>query len=153
MTTTTKITLTALQQLQAELYELSQVRRPEAVQALKDAREQGDLSENADFTAASEQVYKISTRITELQNIINNAEIIEITGMHTYVELGATVTFKSNNIVETVTFVDPAQLNPFKNQLSTECALYKAMKGMKVGNMFKFYTRVSSELIQIIGIQ
>lgn len=134
--TTTKITLIAKQTLTEELNSLLAYDLPEATTALTEARAHGDLSENAEFDIAKLDLFKIQQRIQELQNILEHAEIVEIGGYHSYVSLGATVTIRDidTGFVETFTFVDKAQMDPLQNFLSTDCPLYKAIKGMYVGD-------------------
>ena len=72
----TMITYAGLKSYEEELHELKTVRRQEVAQKIKVAREQGDLSENADYDAAKEEQTEIEKRILELENILRNAEVV-----------------------------------------------------------------------------
>ena len=86
----TKVYLTSegFLEIEQELNELKNVKRPEIIKALKDARALGDLSENADYDAARAEQAQIEGRILELEKIMENAEIIE--NKKTYLRLGST---------------------------------------------------------------
>ena len=92
------LTAEGLKQVQEELNKLRLEDRPRIIQAIKDARSQGDLSENADYDAAREEQAKTEARIKELEYIVDNANIIE--KVDGEVGLGSTVT---------VEFVDDEQ--------------------------------------------
>lgn len=153
MTTTARITLQALMAMQTELNTLLTVKRPQATAQLKDARELGDLSENAEFQIAQQSLQSINNRISEIQHYISNAEIIEITGAHTYVTIGATVTLKTNGRKEVVKFVDQAEMDPLNSTYSTNCALYKALQNKTVGFAMEFITPAYTDFIEILAIQ
>ena len=72
----TMITYAGLKKYEDELHELKAVKRQEVAQKIKVAREQGDLSENADYDAAKEEQTEIEKRILELENILRNAEVV-----------------------------------------------------------------------------
>ncbi len=120
--------------LEAELAHLKDVERPANIQALQDARGQGDLSENADYDAAREDQRRIEGRIVELENILKNVKIIEksksskvTTGKHvtiTYVALGKTFEY---DIVGTI------EADPMNNKISNESPLGKTLMGRKAG--------------------
>lgn len=145
---TSKITLTAKQTITEELNRMMSYDLPQATAALAEAREHGDLSENAEFDIAKLDLYKVQNRIAEIQNILENAQIIEIDGYHSYVTLGATVTVKDldTNEIETFTFVDKAQMDPLENFLSTDCPLYKAIKGLREGDEAVVYANKVNRL-------
>src|SRR5690606_27263005 len=86
-----ELTQTGLEELKAELKELKEVKRIENLEALKEAREQGDLSENADYDAARTEQARIEARIREIENIIKNVKIIKSNDDSTQVNIGKTV--------------------------------------------------------------
>lgn len=147
-TTTTKITLIAKNTLIEELNRLMSYDLPQATEALSEARGHGDLSENAEFDIAKLDLYKIQSRIQEIQNIVEHAEIVEIDGYHSYVGLGATVTVRDidTGLEETFTFVDKAQMDPLSDFLSTDCPLYKAIKGLREGDEAVVYANKVNRL-------
>jgi transcription elongation factor GreA len=131
-----KIILTAqgLKDLQDELQNLKVVRRKEVAAKIKEARAQGDLSENAEYDAAKEEQAEIETRITQIEAIFRNYKVIE--GVNTgRVNLGNTVTLYDVEMEEEITYtlVGPAEANPLEGKLSNESPLGVAMLGHAVG--------------------
>lgn len=131
-----KIILTAqgLKDLQDELQNLKVVRRKEVAVKIKEARAQGDLSENAEYDAAKEEQAEIETRITQIEQIFRNYEVIEEVNTGR-VNLGNTVTLYDTEMEEEVTYtlVGPAEANPLEGKLSNESPLGLAMLGHAVG--------------------
>ena len=134
------------EQLKAELEKLKTVDRIQIREAIKEAREQGDLSENADYDAARDQQAKIAARIKELENIIKNAVIISAdTGNN----LGKSITIRFlDNVaddeeeVETYQLVGSLQADPLNGLISNESPLGKAVLDKKVGD--KAYVKTES---------
>lgn len=117
-----------------ELRKLENEVLPEIVQRIKIAREQGDLSENAEYKFAKDEQGKISTRIEELKELLKFAKIIKHTGGDT-VNLGSTVTFYDIEMDEesTVTILGTTEANG-DDKVSNESPLGKALLGKKVGD-------------------
>ncbi|BAC44158.1 transcription elongation factor GreA [Malacoplasma penetrans] len=126
-------------ELEKELKYLIDVRRPEIIKQIQEAREQGDLSENADYDAAKNFQAQIESRIKEIQNILNNTKIIKeekSSGSNEKkVHVGATVTIKDYSDGESHTYkiVGPIESDPSQNKISNECPLAKCIMGKKVG--------------------
>src|SRR5699024_9912535 len=117
-------------ELEEELNELKNVRRPEVIKALKDARALGDLSENADYDAARAEQAQIEGRILELEKIMENAHIIENDNSGK-VGLGATVSIKyiDDDEIEVYRIVGSKEADPSNNKVSNESPLAKAIIG------------------------
>ncbi|MDD2433721.1 MAG: transcription elongation factor GreA [Bacilli bacterium] len=135
-----KILLTkeGLQQLQDELDNLKNVERQKVIDELKDARAQGDLSENADYDAARNRQSQVESRINEVEHIIANAEIIEASKKSkTIVHLASTVTIldKSDNEKAVYTIVGPVEANPTKGKISNEAPIAIALMGHSKGDV------------------
>jgi len=81
-------------ELEEELNELKTVERPQIIEAIKDARAQGDLSENADYAAARDRQAEVEGRIAELEYMLENAKIIEQKKKSSTVDLGSSVTIE-----------------------------------------------------------
>jgi transcription elongation factor GreA len=119
----------------AEYNNLKDVLIPANIQALQDARSQGDLSENADYDAARDEQARLNARSLELENIIKNHKIIEVDKSKkvsigknvniTYVDLGKTFDFA---IVGTI------EADPINGKISSESPLGKALMGAKKGD-------------------
>ena len=128
-----KIILTndGLKKLEEELENLKVVRRKEVAAKIKEARMQGDLSENAEYDAAKEEQAEIETRI---------AEVIDEDELNTgKVNLGNTVVLWDNEFEEEITYtlVGPAEADPMQGKLSNESPLGMAMLGHSVGDIIE----------------
>lgn len=137
MTDTNKIYLTdeGFLEIETELNELKNVRRPAVIKALKEARALGDLSENADYDAARAEQAQVEGRIQELEKIMENVEIIEKADT-SKVGLGTTVKIKyvdDDDDVEEYRIVGSKEADPSNNKISNESPLAKAIIGAKVG--------------------
>lgn len=125
-------------ELESELNELKNVKRPAVIKALKEARALGDLSENADYDAARAEQSQVEGRILELEKIIENAEIIENNGSDT-VSLGTTVKIKyiddEDEDIEEYRIVGSKEADPSNNKISNESPLACAIMNAKVGEV------------------
>jgi transcription elongation factor GreA len=134
----TYLTGKGLQELQAELEILKTVKRPENIQALKDARALGDLSENAEYDAARNEQAVIESRITELEKIIETAEVISEDKINTdSVSIGTSVKieFVDDKETELYLIVGRTEADPFENKISNESPIAQAILGKKVGDI------------------
>lgn len=137
MANTEKIMVTAegYLELENELNELKNVRRPIIIQAIKDARALGDLSENADYDAARNEQAQVESKISELEYKLEHCEIIE-NNKKDVVSLGSTVDIKySDGEVETYLIVGSLEADPFNNKISNESPIGTAVIGKKKGEV------------------
>ena len=130
------LTKRGLQKLEAELKELKEVRRAEIAQKIKEARSQGDLSENAEYDAAKEEQGEIETRISEIEDILTNAELASETTETGVVFIGAIVKILDLefNEEETIHIVGSNEANSREHKISNESPFGKALIGAKVGD-------------------
>ena len=126
------------QQLKDELEKLKTVDRIQIREAIKEAREQGDLSENADYSSAREQQATIEARILEIENIFKHAKIMDVNTV--------TVRYVDLNKVRTFQIVGTIEANPFAGKISNDSPLGKAVVGKKVGDIFYVSTETGKEL-------
>ncbi|OYD26563.1 transcription elongation factor GreA [Mycoplasma testudineum] len=117
-----------------EMDHLIKVERPKAIEEIKEARAQGDLSENAEYDAAREQQGVIEDRISELEKIISNAVIIKKNTSKT-VGIGSMVQFKNltTNEIFNIKIVGKLDADPFNNLISFESSLAKSLMGATKG--------------------
>ncbi|MBN0919467.1 transcription elongation factor GreA [[Mycoplasma] gypis] len=117
-----------------ELKYLLDVARPQVVEEIKEARGQGDLSENAEYDAARDKQSQIEARIQELQHILDNYELIDESGNNSVVTIGSTVTVmvKSTKKEKKFQVVGSLDADPFANKISNHSPLAKACLGKKV---------------------
>lgn len=123
-------------EIEEELNNLREVKRPAIIKALKDARALGDLSENADYDAARNEQAQIEGRIVELEKILEIAELIEKKDTDS-VGLGTTVKIKylEDDDVEEYRIVGSKEADPSEDKISNESPLAKAIIGAKAGEV------------------
>jgi len=127
-----QITNEGKKELEKELEGLKS-RRGEVAEKIANARDFGDLSENAEYDAAREEQGLLETRIAEIEDIINNADIIKAT-RKTTIDLGSKVELKIGNKVTAYTIVGPVEANPLEGRISNESPIGMALYGKKVGD-------------------
>ncbi|KAF0851035.1 MAG: transcription elongation factor GreA [Spiroplasma poulsonii] len=139
------LTKEGIKDLQEELDNLINVIRPEVIEELKEARAQGDLSENADYDAARNRQAEVEGRIKEIESLLTKAkEIKEVKSKTGIIKLGSKVTFTNLLINKNfeIKIVGAVEANPFENTISNESPIAKAIIGQKMG-----------DLVEIKGIQ
>ena len=130
------LTYEGLKKLEDELENLKVVRRKEVSQKIKEAREQGDLSENAEYDAAKDEQRDIEARIEELEKILKNAEVVvEEEADLDKVSIGCSVKILDCEFDEELEYkiVGSTEANSLKGKISNESPVGKALLGKKVG--------------------
>jgi transcription elongation factor GreA len=120
-------------ELRAELEELIGLRTPIA-ERIKTAREFGDLAENAEYSSARQEQEKVEGRISEIQNILMNAEIIKAPKGDSKVQLGSTVKLKDGGKAKEFQVVGTVEADPLNGKISDESPIGSALMGKKVGD-------------------
>ena len=140
-------------ELETELNELKNVRRPKVIEAIKDARSQGDLSENADYDAARAEQAQVEGRIQELEKIIENAHIIKKASTDK-VALGTTVKIKyeDDDDIEEYRIVGSKEADPSNNKISNESPIAMAIMNAKVGEKRKVASPNGEYEVEIVEI-
>ena len=148
------LTKKGLEELQAELDNLKQNVRPEVISQIKEARAQGDLSENAEYHAARDRQGQIEARIKELEYLVDNATIIE-EGKKNEVSVGSTVEIKyiDDDEIEEYSIVGSTEADPFENKISNESPIALGIMGKKVGDRVTIDSPNGSYDIEIISIK
>ena len=136
------MTEAGLQKLKDELLDLKINKKNENVQKIKEARAQGDLSENAEYDAAKDEQREIAARIAELEHIIDNAEVISDDSKSRKVSLGSTVTVYDKKYKETLEFtiVGVTEANSLLGLISNESPLGAALIGHKKNDEIEVVT-------------
>lgn len=127
------LTKEGLEELKKEFTELTKVKRPDVLERVSQARSMGDLSENAEYVAAREELSFIDGRIDELEELIKQAILIQETHSKGQVKLGSTVTVAVKGKKEVFTVVGEWEADPHEKKISHESPLGKALLGKKVG--------------------
>ena len=128
------LTYEGLKALEDELHELKVNRRREVAQKIKEAREQGDLSENAEYDAAKEEQRDIELRIEEIDKILKNAEVVDDNdGDSSVINVGCTVTIKDLEFNEEMEYkiVGSTEADSLKGKISNESPIGSAILGAK----------------------
>lgn len=147
------LTEEGLLEIEEELAHLKDVRRPEVIKALKDARALGDLSENADYDAARDEQAQIEGRILELEKLLEKAHIIEKVDTDT-VGLGVTVkiNYVEDDEIEEYRIVGSKEADPSNNKISNESPLAKAIMNKKKGEIVEVESPNGKYEVEIIDI-
>lgn len=131
------MTFAGLRALEDELFDLKVYKRKEVAQKIKEAREQGDLSENAEYDAAKDEQRDIENRIEQLEAILKNVEVVDEDEVDTdTVGIGCTVKVFDYEFDEEIVYdiVGSTQADIMKNKISDESPVGMALKGAKVGS-------------------
>ncbi len=130
------LTYTGLKALEEELENLKVVRRKEVAAKIKEAREQGDLSENAEYDAAKDEQRDIEARIEEIEKILKNIEVVDEEEIDLdKINVGCIVTLYDKEFEEEVEYkiVGSTEANSLTGKISNESPLGKALLGKAVG--------------------
>ena len=150
------LTSEGLKKLEDELDELIVVKRKEVAQKIKEAREQGDLSENAEYDAAKDEQRDIEARIEEIEKILKNAEIVDEDEVDLEtINIGCQVKILDCEFDEELIYkiVGSTEANSLKGKISNESPVGKALIGKKVGEMVSVETQVGVVQYKVLDIQ
>ncbi len=152
-----KVVLTreGLSKLEKELHDLKTIRRKDVAEKIKEARGQGDLSENAEYDAAKEEQAEIEARIVVLEKMLRNAELIlEEEISKDIVSAGSTVTIFDYEFDEEVTYtiVGSAEADPMEAKISNESPLGSALIGHGVGEELVINSPAGELKVKIVKI-
>lgn len=145
-----QITEDGKKDLEAELEQLKG-RRGDIADKIAEARDYGDLSENAEYDAAREEQGLVESRIAEIEDILMNADLIK-GGSKTKVGLGSTVELKTGKKTVTYTVVGPVEANPLEGKISDESPIGEALFGKKVGESATITTPKGEVTYEIVAI-
>ena len=150
------LTSEGLKKLEDELDELIVVKRKEVAQKIKEAREQGDLSENAEYDAAKDEQRDIEARIEEIEKILKNAEIVDEDEVDLgTINIGCQIKILDIEFDEELTYkiVGSTEANSLKGKISNESPVGKALIGKKVGDLVSVETQVGVIQYKVLDIQ
>ncbi len=153
------LTYAGLKQLEDELQNLKVFRRKEVAQKIKEAREQGDLSENAEYDAAKDEQRDIELRIEELEKLLKNAEVVVEDEVDLdKISIGCKVKvseIEDGEEMEQMEFsiVGSTEANSLQNRISNESPVGKALLGRKKGDVVDVETQVGVIQYKVLEIQ
>lgn len=153
------MTIRGVKKLQEELEYLKKIRRPEIIRSISEAREHGDLKENAEYLVAREQQSFCEGRIYEIEAKLSNAQVIDVTKLipNNKVIFGATITIVNLNNDENNTYciVGDDESNFKQNLISINSPIARGLIGKKEGDIAKINTpggEVSYRIIKVLYI-
>ena len=151
MTDTIYLTQEGLEGLKIELKELVDEKRPEMAKRIKDARDMGDLSENAEYHAAKEEQAFVEGRISELEDIVKNAEV-QKGSLKDVIVVGSKITVKIDGDEQIFHLVGAPEANPAEGKISHESPLGAQLIGKKAGEKFEVEAPVGKLTYTILKI-
>ena len=148
---TYRLTQDGVDELKEELKGLI-AQRPQVADRIKHARELGDLSENAEYQTAREEQDRLETRISELDHVLQNAQIIKKPKADGQVRLGSLVKLKDGGKPLEYQIVGTIEADPAAGKISDESPIGKALMGKKVGDKTEIKTPSGAHAYKIIQI-
>ena len=150
MKKTYQITLEGKAELEAELEELKG-RRGEIAEKIANARDYGDLSENAEYDSAREEQGLVESRVSEIEDILRNVDIIKATKSST-IKVGSTVVLQNGSKVE-YRIVGPVEADPLEGKISNESPIGAALMGKKVGDSVTIQTPKAETTYKVVEVK
>ena len=150
------LTYAGLKKLEDELHDLKVNRRKEVAGKIKEAREQGDLSENAEYDAAKDEQRDIETRIEEIEKILKNAEVVVEDEVDVdKINVGCTVKVYDEEFEEELEFkiVGSSEANSLQGKISNESPGGKALIGRSIGDTVEVETQAGVISYKVLAIE
>ncbi len=148
------VTREGLERLKAELDELKDVKRPHIVAALAEARSHGDLRENAAYDAAKHDQAMNEKRISDLESLLRNAEVMDTSvKADGFVRLGTTVVVEIDGDEERYTIVGAIEARPSQGMISNESPVGKALLGKREGDSTSVQTPRGETRYKIVKVE
>ena len=150
------LTYAGLKALEEELHDLKVIKRKEVAEKIKEAREQGDLSENAEYDAAKDEQRDIEARIEQIEKILKNAEVVVDEEVDLdKISVGCQVKVLDEEYEEEMEFkiVGSSEANSLKGKISNESPVGRALLGHSVGDEIIVETQAGEMKYKVLGIQ
>ena len=149
---TTYLSKEGLEKLRLELDEMVNVRRSEVAQRIHDAKEHGDLTENAEYEDAKNEQAFVEGRIQTLEALIKNATLIDENHGNDHVQIGSTVVVEGSDGEERYTIVGSTEAKPGEGRISNESPVGRALLGRKKGETVTVRVPAGDFKYKILGI-
>ena len=146
-----RLTQSGVDELKAEL-EVLTAKRTGIADAIKTARELGDLAENAEYQSARAEQDRNETRIVDIENILQNVEIIKKPRGDSKVQLGSIVKLKSSGKTKEFQVVGTVEADPLSGKISDESPIGQALLGKKVGDTVEIATPADTSIYKVVAI-
>ena len=148
----TYISRDGLEKLRKELEEMVSLRRPEIAQRIHDAKEHGDLSENAEYEDAKNEQAFVEGRIQTVEALIKNATIIDEHHTNDHVQIGSTVKVDGPDGAQSFTIVGSTEARPTEGRISNESPVGRALLGRKTGDKVTVQVPAGDIAYKIVSI-
>jgi transcription elongation factor GreA len=146
------VTPEGLEKLKSEYKELTEVKRTEIAERIKEARDLGDLSENSEYKSAREEQAKIEGRIAELEEVIKRAAVVKKVKDKKRVDIGCVVKVHLEGQEQEFRIVGATEANPAEGKISHESPLGRALLGKKVGEKVQVEAPAGNVVYKILDI-
>jgi transcription elongation factor GreA len=147
-----KLTKEGIAELEEEVAELIS-KRPEIAERIKTAREFGDLSENAEYSSARQEQERVESRISEIEHILQNVEVITKPKGEAKVQLGSKVVLKDeSNKTKEFQVVGTVEADPINGKISDESPIGQALMNKKVAEEVEIKTPAETTTYKIVSI-
>jgi transcription elongation factor GreA len=127
-------------------------KRPHIADAIKTARELGDLAENAEYQSARADQERNDNRISEINHILQNVEVIKSPRGDSKIQLGSTVKLKNDGKTKQFQVVGTVEADPLSGKISDESPIGKALLGKKVGDDVEIQTPAETSIYKVVSI-
>ena len=148
-----QLTKTGFEKLQSDLNSLKKTGLPEAINRLQKARSMGDLKENSEYSAAKENLAFVENRVAELEQMIQQAEVIDIANDNNTISLGKKFIAIINKEEKTITIVGEYEADPVNGKYSVTSPIGKALLGKKVGDSVEINIPAGKITYKIVSLQ
>ncbi len=158
MTESILLTKKAYEEIKEEYEELIAVKRPEVAQRIKEAREHGDISENAEYDAAKNEQAELEEKIKKAEDILRKAEFIEdkkqVKGkVSEGSKIEVKITGDGDERIATYTILGTTEANPLKGIISNECEVGKALLGKEIGDVVTVEVPAGQRYYEILAVK
>lgn len=153
MQTPVYVSAQRLQELKTELHEVKTVTIRKIAQQIDDAKQNGDLSENAEYSDAKERMAFAQGRAVQLEHILSNAVIIQEKAASDNVQIGSTVIVEVAGEKRTYEIVGSNEADPLQGKISNESPMGDAFIGQRVGDNVEVVTPVKTTVFKILEIK
>ena len=147
------ITQEGLKKLEEELENRKRVIRKEIAEAIKDAKEQGDLSENAEYSEAKSRETENEKRISELESILKNSVVVKKNSRGKKIDIGSVVKVKVAKSERMFSIVGSNEADPTQNKISNESPIGAAMMGKVPGDLIEVNAPNGKVKYQILEVE
>ncbi|MFA6532595.1 MAG: transcription elongation factor GreA [Patescibacteria group bacterium] len=149
----TQLTQKGYDDLKIEHEDLLKNKKPKAIDRLGKARSMGDLKENSEYSAAKEELAFVEGRIREIEEIINNAQVIENNHVGNLVQVGSSVTVQTDGKSELFQIVGEFEADPMNKKLSQNSPIGMALINKKIGDLVEVNIPAGKIQYKIIEIK